>query len=65
MVSNFGMFICLLSLYDFLIVQSSHELIDHEVLCLVMSVIGSYVSWIDINLIANNKFVRLVIELIL
>ena len=29
-----------------------------ELVCLCLQVIGAYVSWIDIDLIANDKFVR-------
>ena len=40
--------------------QVTFEQYDHEVTCLVMRVVGAYVSWIDITYIANEKFSRLV-----
>lgn len=30
---------------------------DHELACLCLDVVGKYVSWIDINLVANDKVV--------
>lgn len=33
-----------------------------EVTCMCLDVIGKYVSWIDINLIANDKFVGVLLE---
>ncbi|XP_056000713.1 exportin-T-like isoform X2 [Ostrea edulis] len=33
-----------------------------EVTCMCLDVIGKYVSWIDINLIANDKFVQVLLE---
>ena len=38
--------------------QSIFEQTDHSVVCLAMKVIGAYVSWIDISLIANEKCMR-------
>ena len=38
--------------------QVTFEQYDHEVTCLVMKVVGAYVSWIDITYIANEKFSR-------
>lgn len=40
-----------------LYLQTTYESVDHVVTCLTMEVVGAYVSWIDINLIANDKFV--------
>ena len=39
-------------------VQSLFEQVNHGVVCLTMEVIGAYVSWIDISLIANDKCMR-------
>ena len=34
------------------------EQYDYEITCLVMKVVGAYISWIDITYIANEKFSR-------
>ena len=39
-------------------VQSLFEQVNHGVVCLAMEVIGAYVSWIDISLVANDKCMR-------
>lgn len=39
-------------------IQSLFEQVNHGVVCLAMEVIGAYVSWIDISLIANDKCMR-------
>jgi exportin-T len=36
---------------------SSHKSLHHEILCQTMSVIGHYITWMDISLIANDKFI--------
>ncbi|XP_072310024.1 exportin-T [Eucyclogobius newberryi] len=38
--------------------QQSHP----ELTCLCLEVVGSYVSWIDLNLIANDRFVNLLLS---
>ena len=38
--------------------QKTYEATDSSLTCLCLEVIGCYVDWVDINLIANNKFVR-------
>ena len=38
--------------------QVTFDQYDHEITCLVMKVLGAYVSWIDITYIANEKFSR-------
>lgn len=38
-------------------VQTQFQSSNPEVTCMCLDVIGKYVSWIDINLIANDKFV--------
>lgn len=32
--------------------------LELDLICMVMQVVGAYVSWIDIGLIANDRFVR-------
>jgi len=39
-------------------VQILFEGSDHGIVCLAMDVVGAYVSWIDINLIANDRCIR-------
>ena len=40
----------------------SYELTQAELVCLCLDVIGLYVAWIDINLIANDRVVALLIK---
>lgn len=40
------------------IIQTQFQSSNPEVTCMCLDVIGKYVSWIDINLIANDKFVE-------
>ena len=40
--------------------QSVFEQADHSVVSLATAVIGAYVSWIDISLIASDKCMRYV-----
>lgn len=35
---------------------------DYEVTCLVMKVVGAYISWIDITYVANEKFSSLLLK---
>lgn len=35
-----------------------YEQKQYDLICLCLKVIGAYVSWIDINLIANDKFIK-------
>ena len=37
--------------------QTGYEELDADVTNLAMSVVGAYISWIDITLIANDRFV--------
>ncbi|KAG8189139.1 hypothetical protein JTE90_018433 [Oedothorax gibbosus] len=36
----------------------TYQTIKHDVVCLCLDVIGSYIAWIDIGLIANDRFVQ-------
>ena len=38
------------------LLQVTFDQYDHEVTCLVMKVVGAYISWIDITYVANEKF---------
>ncbi|XP_046840739.1 exportin-T-like [Xenia sp. Carnegie-2017] len=40
-------------------ILSDVENVQPQIICLCLDVIGRYVSWIDINLIANDKFIRI------
>ena len=42
-------------------ILSDMESVHAQVMCLCLDVIGRYVSWIDINLIANDKFIRILL----
>ncbi|XP_028410861.1 exportin-T-like [Dendronephthya gigantea] len=42
-------------------ILSDPENVQAQVICLCLDVIGRYVSWIDINLIANDKFIRILL----
>ena len=46
----------------FLIFQTLYESREAELVCLCLEVIGCYVSWIDIGLIANEEFVPVLIR---
>ena len=37
--------------------QKLYDQSNGEITCLCLEVVGAYVSWIDIDLIANEKFV--------
>ncbi|XP_013382049.1 exportin-T [Lingula anatina] len=41
---------------------TGYESSNPETVCLCLDIIGKYVSWIDINMIANNKFVEVLIR---
>lgn len=43
-------------------ILTTYEEIDHEVMSLTMDVIGHYVSWMDIKLIANDRFISLLLK---
>ncbi|XP_065889699.1 exportin-T-like isoform X2 [Dysidea avara] len=43
-------------------IMVTFEQYNHEVTCLVMKVVGAYVSWIDINYIANERFSSLLLK---
>lgn len=38
--------------------QTVFEEKDHGVVCLALEVAGAYVSWVDVNLIANDRCIR-------
>jgi exportin-T len=42
--------------------QTTYQNSNPEVTCLTLDVIGAYISWIDINLIANNRFVSVLMQ---
>ena len=42
--------------------QKNYESSNPELTCLCLEVVGLYVSWIDINLIANDKFVSMLLR---
>uniref|UniRef100_A0A1X7VQY9 Exportin-T n=1 Tax=Amphimedon queenslandica TaxID=400682 RepID=A0A1X7VQY9_AMPQE len=46
----------------FQILSCSTAPIDPDLLCQTMNVIGCYVSWIDITLVANDRFVGLLLQ---
>jgi len=41
-----------------LLLQARFEGVDCPVVCAAMEVVGLYVSWIDISLVANQSFIR-------
>ncbi|KAL5516022.1 hypothetical protein EMCRGX_G001278 [Ephydatia muelleri] len=43
-------------------IMMAYEHMDPFICCLTMDVVGAYVSWIDINLIANDRFVGLLLK---
>ena len=42
--------------------QTTYQASNSELTCQCLEVIGAYVSWIDINLIANDKFVTVLLK---
>ena len=42
--------------------QKNYESANPELACLCLEVVGVYVSWIDISLIANERFVGLLLH---
>ena len=42
--------------------QTQYETSEAELVCTCLDVIGKFISWIDINLIANDKFVPVIIR---
>lgn len=51
-------FHCIANIAYYNNMQSLFEQVNHGVVCLAMEVIGAYVSWIDISLIASDKCMR-------
>lgn len=43
-------------------VQMSYEETHASLVCMCLDVIGAYVSWIDITLIANDRFVEVLLR---
>ena len=60
MVSNNGQSpVSRVSLYLMLsLPQVKFDQYNPEITCLVMKVLGAYISWIDITYIANDKFFK-------
>ena len=59
MVSDYGQYTHTRDVHQcYYVPQVTFEQYDHEITCLVMKVVGAYVSWIDITYIANEKFSR-------
>uniref|UniRef100_A0A2R5L8T3 Exportin-T n=1 Tax=Ornithodoros turicata TaxID=34597 RepID=A0A2R5L8T3_9ACAR len=44
------------------ILTSSYQGANEELTCLCLDVIGAYVAWIDIGLIANDRFVSILVQ---
>ena len=44
------------------VLQTTYETSNPEVVCLCLEVIGKFISWIDIDLIANDKFVTVLLK---
>ena len=42
--------------------QTQYEATQTEVVCTCLEVVGKFVSWIDIGLVANDKFVPVIIR---
>ena len=47
-------------MYIYVYLQNRYKETSPELANLAMEVVGAYISWIDINLIANDKFIQLV-----
>ncbi|XP_076358684.1 exportin-T-like isoform X2 [Tachypleus tridentatus] len=43
-------------------IVTTYQTSNPELSCLCLEVIGAYVAWIDINLIANNRFVNVLVH---
>ncbi|XP_071034298.1 exportin-T isoform X4 [Parasteatoda tepidariorum] len=43
----------------------TYQTLNPDLICLCLEVIGSYIAWIDINLIANERFVQLFITFLI
>ncbi|XP_052084396.1 exportin-T-like isoform X3 [Mytilus californianus] len=43
-------------------ILTTYETSNPEVVCMCLDVIGKFISWIDINLIANDKFVTVLLN---
>lgn len=48
--------------FFFLFLQVTYESLNPDLVCLCLEVIGSYIAWIDIGLIANDRFVQVFIN---
>ncbi len=44
------------------LIQTTYETSNPELTCLCLEIIGCYVSWIDITLIANDRFVTVLLR---
>jgi exportin-T len=44
------------------LLQTTYETTNPALVCSCLDVIGAYVSWIDINLIANDRFVTVLLR---
>ena len=42
--------------------QTAYETSQPEVACLCLDVVGKFVSWIDITLVANNRYVPVLLR---
>ena len=51
------MYICM---HKCIYLQNRYKETSPELANLAMEVVGAYISWIDISLIANDKFIQLV-----
>jgi hypothetical protein len=45
-----------------LVLQNAYESTQPEVVCQCLEVVGKYVGWIDINLVANDQFVPVLLR---
>ena len=46
----------------FWLFQTTYQESEAELVCFCLGVIGAYVAWIDISLIANDKFVQVMLK---
>ena len=44
------------------LLQVTYEGLNPDLVCLCLEVIGSYIAWIDIGLIANDRFVQVFVR---
>lgn len=45
-----------------LILQTAYETSQPELVCMCLDVVGKYVSWIEITLVANDRFVPVLLR---